>query len=670
MFKSKKKRQQQKDNIVKVPESVADVKQYQLDDIPLAHDFRSSTILPQLNTTLSAEHSTLPLIDSAQYYEQLAAWRHEKNQNRYSNGLFGGKHRGRPHTKRETKETETGNDIIEQRQLYEPDSEEENYFFQDFSAGSTNIKKKSKKVNKTYPPPVKAFDLSSFAQDLHDNRLSMVQSRSSRIVMTEDDEKQLEELLRKRSESTDSLYVPLPTAIIKSQSTPSNRPPSVHSLVFNKESSEKLEIEDDDVPDLKPVNKPTDGTPINILSRNSSLRGQLLRSPSLNSIQEHSAFTTSLNASLGLVEDNRPKSLKKSSSTASIIKPPVTPQRSIRRTRSNTSIESIPRSPIQPAFETIQEENDPPKPSKRGLLGSLRQVSRSKTTSASLKGLVRNLSYSSSQRPVSTPVMSRAAMAVLEHEKKREEEKREEEEKPNVTRLISQFMSKAARQKKNTKIVNMKDKGRAKVLRRTIIYVQPDSLHDVLKPNYKEKKETEYLKDEMSLEVKKDEGELEEEQKVPDVPELPKEYTTATKIVRQASVRKRVDRQDNRWQLQSMDETELLSSDDKYLEGVELREMSDGSVVWGIVKQQGNRKSFFAPNQNNEYEHLEDEIAPPPIPKRSPRRKTDRETTDIYYSDQMSLPHLLKMMQDSHPGDEQSVDDQLDEMMRILTSQQ
>lgn len=98
MFKSKKKKQQQK-KIIEEP-TIPEVKQYQiLDDIPLAHDFRSSTILPHLNTNIDVakiEPNSPSITDSSKYYEQIAAWRHEKNQNRYSNGLFGGKHRGRP----------------------------------------------------------------------------------------------------------------------------------------------------------------------------------------------------------------------------------------------------------------------------------------------------------------------------------------------------------------------------------------------------------------------------------------------------------------------------------------------------------------------------------------------------------------------------------------------
>lgn len=35
------------------------------------------------------------------------------------------------------------------------------------------------------------------------------------------------------------------------------------------------------------------------------------------------------------------------------------------------------------------------------------------------------------------------------------------------------------------------------------------------------------------------------------------------------------------------------------LEGLELREMDDGTVEWGIVKKQGNRKSFFAAHGMN-----------------------------------------------------------------------
>lgn len=129
MFKSRRKRQQQKlaeeaeaaaaaaaaTNVIEAPSK------YQLlDDIQVAHDFRSSVILPQLNKDLDPNKMTrqqqhlqqlreipespplspppqrLSENDGTKQYQELAAWRHQRSQNRYSNGLFGGKQRGRP----------------------------------------------------------------------------------------------------------------------------------------------------------------------------------------------------------------------------------------------------------------------------------------------------------------------------------------------------------------------------------------------------------------------------------------------------------------------------------------------------------------------------------------------------------------------------------------------
>lgn len=481
----------------------------------------------------------------------------------------------------------------------------------------------------------------------------------------------------------------------------------------------------------------------------------------------------------------------------------------------------------------------------RGLFGSLRQVSRSKTFQPgngvnSIKGLVRNFSSSHQHHKskqtssfatedTDSTGMSRAAMAVIQHnvtkqeqkkttsvipdekQDKRRSDKQEEQEKKEEkrqirarsksdantgSRLISQLISRAtsaSRSKKNnTKVVNMEAdaaaKKRAQVVRKTIIYVQPDSLHDLLKnggegnikmPPLPPSNDLQQQKTHKSRTAVVSDGSLSPD----DETIRSREYVTATKVSRQTSVRKRVVGMNNndanqcspltdvtnnqngqeddklsrngsnsrrRWQLQSMEEDELMrtqsskktsssSSGQDYMEGVELREMSDGSVVWGIVKKQGNRKSFYAPNKKNEYEHIEDEVEdvpdndyfqqnvmknnlspspsisrtasnvpPPPIPRRSPRRqisngkgtsasyisthssKYDSATTDIYYSDEVTLPSLLKMMQghDSTaeaPSDDElelednytfneramcSVDDQLDEMMRILTSQQ
>lgn len=322
MFKNRKKRQQQKEaQLLKAKlnheksEISAEIestsnKYKLLDDIHLTHDFRSSIILPELNKDLdptklskqqlhlaslrdipeSPTHSMLstpplspPLIqDGTKHYQELAAWRHEKSQHRYSNGLFGGKQRGRPkpntrkhqhddqqdiQEEEDTMEEEvsttpetpimTTKSILQQlhsrqeqdddeddyeddhdelsddkeeedeeliEELYEPNSDtEENYFFQDFSStnNATPLNKKSTR-NKRRSNKIMTnnkFDLSSFARDLHDHRLSVVQ-RESRIIMTEDDEMELEKLLERQrqrmsmmtivSESTESLVSPPP----------------------------------------------------------------------------------------------------------------------------------------------------------------------------------------------------------------------------------------------------------------------------------------------------------------------------------------------------------------------------------------------------------------------------------------------------------------------------
>ena len=102
-------------------------------------------------------------------------------------------------------------------ETYEPNSDEENYFFQDFSANNPTKKKTTRNKSRRSNKALSRFDLSSFARDLHDHRLSVVQ-RESRIIMTEEDELELEKLLERQrqrmsmmtmTESTESL-VPAP----------------------------------------------------------------------------------------------------------------------------------------------------------------------------------------------------------------------------------------------------------------------------------------------------------------------------------------------------------------------------------------------------------------------------------------------------------------------------
>lgn len=160
MFKSRKKKQQLKEAAAaaalqtntqsEIKSEIETPSKYKLlDDIHLVHDFRSSIILPQLNkdldpTKLSKQQSHLaqlraipesptmtsspPLspppmkdLDGTKQYQELAAWRHQRSQNRYSNGLFGGKQRGRPKPNQLRK---LANDLGED-DIAEEDTEEE-----------------------------------------------------------------------------------------------------------------------------------------------------------------------------------------------------------------------------------------------------------------------------------------------------------------------------------------------------------------------------------------------------------------------------------------------------------------------------------------------------------------------------------------------------------------
>ncbi|CAO3589939.1 unnamed protein product [Absidia cylindrospora] len=179
-------------------------------------------------------------------------------------------------------------------------------------------------------------------------------------------------------------------------------------------------------------------------------------------------------------------------------------------------------------------------------------------------------------------------------------------------------------------------KERNKVVRRTIIYVQPDAL-DFMKdghlPPIPAPKNNKHLNDD------DDQGgsqaRISKDTTMDDASSPTIEYATATKLTRQTSRRKRLVEEPSseldqprhqqhtttiadhkKWRLESVSEFNVAEptndddgpnddKDDLYdyyrtndmdtrLEGLELREMSDGSVVWGIVKKQGNRKSFFA----------------------------------------------------------------------------
>ncbi|KAI8882298.1 hypothetical protein K501DRAFT_285956 [Backusella circina FSU 941] len=939
MFKSRKKRlqqqqqQQQQQHHVHVIKK-SELEEYKLlDDLKSANDFRSSVILPQLGkdmTTASQEHLassplSMPSVDGSKQYQDLAAWRHERSQHRYSNGLFGGKQRDRPKItsyKQTIEEDEEDNyhyeqeivrediaderhpDAILEEEEYEPDSDmEENYFFKDFSANSQPKQPKQKSRQKK--PTGGLFDLSSFARDLHDHRLSVVQPRESRIIMTEEDEQELEKLLTLQRKRMSMMTIASDTSSIKDEEMPPL--PSLENINSYKPQQQKQQVnlqqreykeqeaeiqekskeitthEKEDTHNEDAIKSyPIEPVEINKDVSHSTATSSPLTPPSpspksprvlkpatsisTSSIQPVTSISTS---SIHYpVKELEP--VKRSASTASIrsqqnkpkattklsLIPEITAQRkktkknaAFRKSMSMDDISSkleIEPSYTSAALEWIDDNNNvynnnnnkdykkdsagtnftnyhhhqqtiekhpssltsmplPPTPSASsqpkslGLFGSLRQVSRSKTHSGhktpSIKGLVRNLSSShyhhsrrnqhdnnssdQDQQRKSDQGMSRAAMAVIQHnvakhekdkitpiipstnkKKRNSDENNQPSSVENASRtsgagILSQLLARASKQRRNTtKTTNMEDekakdaRKRAQVVRRTIIYVQPNSLHDLLKKNGGDINKSAVPPPPVPALYKSNTTTPEGSLSADDETVQSQEYVTATKVVRQASVRKRIventetlpteqptvtrEGSRKRWQLKSMEENEVNEArnhDSDYMEGVELREMSDGSVVWGIVKKQGNRKSFYSP-QNNLQEEVEEEdeeeeekqqelkqltegnkktskhlrpatSSPPPIPKRSPRRQAEKHsstssndqpsTTDIYYSD-ISLPNLLQMMKkqqqeikniigESEEEEEEeeetkfneramaSVDEQLDEMMRSLTSQ-
>ncbi|KAI9016572.1 hypothetical protein CLU79DRAFT_837623 [Phycomyces nitens] len=440
-------------------------------------------------------------------------------------------------------------------------------------------------------------------------------------------------------------------------------------------------------------------------------------------------------------------------------------------------------SPLKQGTQEPASENLPkdPKPTRSlGLFGSLRQATRSRSQSTtSIRGLMRSWGstgnlrrqdrhssplgdtkeeneYSSDGRllkPGDKATMSRAAMAVVQHTVAKKNgapvldeyrqgnlglglgpEKKPLHEPKGGSRLLSNLLAKATTQRKITKIVNMKQdrdgkeasSERAKVIRRTIIYVPPDSAN--------------FMK---SL-------------REPPVPPLPKvipgpssskpvsmvgsdvsegEYGQATVVTRQPSTKRYL-------KSSAAHNTPAANQPKPALEGVELREMSDGSVVWGIVQNHGNRKSFYAPKSSTEtgrgeggYEYVEEEeeeteeeveervlalmglqpIAtsepepvhsthhgsassslPPPLPQKSSRRRAasvdrntsqrypasqpyrhdahaehvstiarqDDSTTDIYYAPEMTLNNLVQIMASKRVNTEEvSIEEQLDQVM-------
>lgn len=426
-------------------------------------------------------------------------------------------------------------------------------------------------------------------------------------------------------------------------------------------------------------------------------------------------------------------------------------------------METIAENDVSPSTSTPRNEQRSPKPTSSrsrgiGLFGSLRQASRSQT---SLRGLVRNLSnaghYRHSQQQQQRQQkrdqeegggnkLSPAAMAVMKHASKQQQkseqhqcqdqdqtklengaksnnnsnkgtEKDENMESSTAGgNLISHLLARATKPRR-TKTVNMQDeqeetgaasrkqRTKSRVVRRTIIYVPPDSIN--------------FMKTISQQQQGKFEAApplpAESLQRIRDLQSKEKEKNAASKKPDevQVSSSSSTPSADHYYDDDSLYDYYRSSIPD--LEGLEVREMEDGTIEWGIVKKEGNRKSFYIQDKKTsafqyvEEEDIEPLPSPPPIPRRSPRRQIDSQiqqqkkqqqqqqqnssslsmdprrarhistitsrkdlsTTDVYYAPQQTLPSLLQMIADAAENDQReskkiSVEEQLDEMMRSI----
>lgn len=164
--------------------------------------------------------------------------------------------------KEESEQEESEEEFIEE--VYEPNSDtEENFFFQDFSANGGKPVKKPRGNNRRRGSTkvMSKFDLSSFAKDLHDHRLSVIQPRDSRIIMTEDDELELEKLLERQKQrmsvmtlnaSTESFKIvpPMPSLNLIKPHMSANTNAEVTPKVTKKETTTIEQEHIEDVPKM------------------------------------------------------------------------------------------------------------------------------------------------------------------------------------------------------------------------------------------------------------------------------------------------------------------------------------------------------------------------------------------------------------------------------------
>lgn len=647
------------------------------------------------------------------------------------------------------------------------DNENDQLFFQDFSADAPKLPLASEQsaTNKSYAAPTK-FDLAAFAKHLHENRLSIVQLRKS-VKLTEDDERELLRLLEKRKSSMPQ----------HQQETELSPPPPLPPT--DKDDKPVGEDHPQDAVPQRPVQK----KPSVLLQKLRQSKTEAPPPPDddeeesqgkqpSSSVHKCLAFTLKKHSPFKEAAAAAVPSPSKSTTSQRVHESEAERRQRVRKSLSMNDIKKIAAASQEKTevLETIAEQQPEPEPTTSskpalsstkksltrklsltvnnsgrslGLFGSLRQTNR---TQSPFRGLVRNLSKRSPRPQQSADTnnnnhhpMSRAAMAVMQHDQQQQQRQREPQQNQDLTssttitsisttndnrqeassssptNLITHLLAKAGKSRR-TKTVNMqaaskerKEKAKSRVVRRTIIYVPPDSIN--------------FMK---SLE----DGSA-GLTPPPPVPAIPKAVAAAAAATKEE---KEEEHDDIGSVLNYYDDESLYdyyrsrdSTLPPQLEGLELREMEDGTVEWGIVKKQGNRKSFYVKGKQGTYVEEEEEeeeedhnvlalmgldnpttttttnlssssSSPPPIPRRSPRRRMDNNsaikdqearhiatttsrkdasTTDVYFAPQQTLPSLLQMIAASQDDENtqknnkkkaSSVEEQLDEMMRSFSS--
>lgn len=633
------------------------------------------------------------------------------------------------------------------KSIFESDDEDlsdEDIFFKDFSRGIRSSRLVIEKYSNTNnnnngssslsqrKTRYSKFDLAAFAHHLHENRLSVMQLRESNIQLSQEDELELLRLLKKRK----SMAVSMAT---NEDNNDTNDPESSSVVSPPPPPSLPSPINNENIPERPITKKPS------LLLRKMhhmddeeiQRRKSVRKSLSMDAIHHVTAlYDTPTPPS--------PQPVRSPSTQKSLLnEPSTTPSRSTPslfaseqpKQRHQQQQQHVQPDTTEPTTSSAPSSSSSSSRSRSiGLFGSLRQAKKA----APFRGLVRNLSnagsaYRNRNRSASQQQqqqhqqhqdgMTPAAMAVMQHDKQIKDDSMTkdlsaikddihpppQQDGGLLTHLLAKA-GKATRRSNTTKTVNMqqqrsagglrqrRDKTKSRVIRRTIIYVPPDSLNFMKNLNG-------------SLSSSSDNS---TNNNIP-MPPLPQDMIDKIRQVDQRRRSKATSVATNTQQQENADggyyDDESLydyyqggddNSDTPQLQGLEVREMDDGTVEWGIVKKQGNRKSFYAHDNTVEHSREDDEedgshgieehlrewmklnaqqqqqqqpshhesgssLSPPPIPRRSPRRRIDSSgedhrrakhistitsskdasTIDVYFAPQQTLPSLLQMIADS-----------------------